>query len=68
MPSISYACTKKTAKAEQKSCSKEKSEKSHHKAVARTSPVKNVRMVTIATAIVNTALVDVVLLHLLLAY
>ncbi|ROI15000.1 hypothetical protein [Epilithonimonas hominis] len=38
------------------------------KAVARTSPVKNVRMVTTATAIVNTALVDVVLLHLLLAY
>lgn len=31
MPSISYACTKKTAKTEQKSCSKEKSEKSHHK-------------------------------------
>jgi DNA-binding transcriptional LysR family regulator len=38
------------------------------KAVARTSPVKNARMVTTATAIVNTALVDVVLLHLLLAY
>ena len=31
MPSISYACAKKTAKTEQKSCSKEKSEKSHHK-------------------------------------
>ena len=28
MPSISYACAKKTAKTEQKSCSKEKSEKS----------------------------------------
>ena len=31
MPSISYACAKKTAKTEQKSCSKEKSEKSQHK-------------------------------------
>jgi hypothetical protein len=30
-PSISYACAKKTDKTEQKSCSKEKSEKSHHK-------------------------------------
>ena len=38
------------------------------KTVARTSPVKNVKMVTTATAIVNTALVDVVLLHLLLVY
>src|SRR5690606_16697933 len=31
MPGISYACAKKTAKTEQKSCSKEKSEKSYHK-------------------------------------
>ncbi|KUJ56154.1 hypothetical protein AR686_11185 [Chryseobacterium aquaticum subsp. greenlandense] len=38
------------------------------KTVARTSLVKNVRMVTTATAIVNRALVDVVLLHLLLVY
>lgn len=38
------------------------------KTVARASPVKNVRVVTTATAIVNTALVDVVLLHLLLVY
>ncbi|CDT31730.1 conserved hypothetical protein [Sphingobacterium sp. PM2-P1-29] len=38
------------------------------KTVARTGLVKNVRMVTTATAIVNTALVDVVLLHLLLVY
>lgn len=38
------------------------------KTVSRTSLVKNVRMVTTATAIVNTALVDVVLLHLLLVY
>ncbi|SHM78629.1 hypothetical protein SAMN05444360_117105 [Chryseobacterium carnipullorum] len=40
-------------------------QKQNIKVVARTSPVKNVRMVTTAMAIVNTALVDVVLLHLL---
>ncbi len=37
-------------------------------AVARTSPVKNARVVTTATAIVSTASVDVVLLHLLYVY
>lgn len=40
-------------------------QKQNIKVVARTSPVKNVRMVTTAMAIVNTALVDVVLIHLL---
>ena len=35
------------------------------KAVARTSPVKNARMVTTAMAIASTVLVDVALLHLL---
>ena len=35
------------------------------KAVARTSPVKNVRMVMTAGAVVNTVLADVALLHLL---
>ena len=36
--------------------------------IEKAGNVKNVRMVTTATAIVNTALVDVVLLHLLLVY
>ncbi|TDD74343.1 hypothetical protein E0F89_14685 [Flavobacterium caseinilyticum] len=35
------------------------------KTVARTSPVKNVRMVMTAGAVVNTVLADVALLHLL---
>ena len=35
------------------------------KTVARTSPVKNARMVTTAMAIASTVLVDVALLHLL---
>ena len=39
-------------------------QKQNIKAVARTSPVKNVKMVTTATAIVSTVLVDVALLHL----
>ena len=34
------------------------------KTVARTSPVKNVKMVPTATAIVSTVLADVALLHL----
>lgn len=38
------------------------------KTVAKTSHVKNARMVTTATAIVSTAPVDVVLLHLLYVY
>ncbi|RRJ88543.1 hypothetical protein EG849_14345 [Flavobacterium macacae] len=40
-------------------------QKQNIKAVARTSPVKNAKMVMIATAIVSTVLVDVALLHLL---
>ncbi|AZB25254.1 MULTISPECIES: hypothetical protein [Chryseobacterium group] len=38
------------------------------KTVASTSQIKNVTMVTTAMAIVNTALADAVLLHLLSAY
>ena len=38
------------------------------KKAARTSPVKNAGMVTIAAAIVNTVLADAALLHLLSAY
>ncbi|NGY37692.1 hypothetical protein DR871_013180 [Flavobacterium petrolei] len=40
-------------------------QKQNIKAVARTSPVKNAKMVTTATAIVSTVLVDAALLHLL---
>ncbi|OOB84238.1 hypothetical protein BZL53_03980 [Flavobacterium columnare] len=39
-------------------------QKQNIKAVARTSPVKNAKMATTATAIVSTVLVDVALLHL----
>lgn len=40
-------------------------QKQNIKAVVRTSPVKNVKIVTTATAIVSTVLVDAALLHLL---
>ncbi|SUX48282.1 MULTISPECIES: hypothetical protein [Chryseobacterium] len=39
-------------------------QKQNIKSVARTSPVKNAKMVTTATVIVNTVLANVALLHL----
>lgn len=41
IPSISYACAKKSTKTEQASCSKEQSEKSHHKDGCKTKSCKN---------------------------
>ncbi|AZA98017.1 hypothetical protein EG353_19670 [Chryseobacterium shandongense] len=61
-------CKKKQLRQNKKVAQKKNLKNLTIKTVARTSLVKNVRMVTTATAIVNTALVDVVLLHLLLVY
>jgi hypothetical protein len=68
IPFQSYACSKKSTSTEKKSCSKEKSEKLHYKDSCKYKSDKNVTMVTTAMAIVNTALADAVLLHLLSAY
>ena len=57
---------KKKKKRKSKSLAQKKNKKNRTiKTVARTSPVKNVRMVMTAGAVVNTVLADVALLHLL---
>ncbi|WP_228411467.1 hypothetical protein [Epilithonimonas vandammei] len=68
IPFQSYACSKKSTSTEKNPAQKKNLKNCTTKTVASTSQIKNVTMVTTAMAIVNTALADAVLLHLLSAY